>query len=37
MARVALQGIPDDLDLLNVNILRNTDEKSVLSLNGKIK
>jgi len=33
-ARLALTTIPDDIDLLDVNNLRNLDEKSVLSLNG---
>ena len=33
-ARLALATIPEDLDLLDVNNLRNLDEKSVLSLNG---
>lgn len=34
MARLALPLIPDNLDLLDVNNLKNLDEKSVLSLNG---
>ena len=33
-ARLALQSIPHDLDLLDVNLLRNLDMKSVRSLNG---
>ena len=33
-ARLALATIPEDLDLLDVNNLRNLDEKSVLSMNG---
>ncbi|XP_065184641.1 poly(A) polymerase type 3-like [Sycon ciliatum] len=33
-ARLALQSIPVDLDLLDVNLLRNLDMKSVRSLNG---
>ena len=34
-ARLALQSIPVDLDLLDVNLLRNLDMKSVRSLNGE--
>lgn len=33
-ARLALSIIPDDLDLLDENNLKNLDEKSILSLNG---
>eukprot|EP01114_Cavostelium_apophysatum_P005495 TRINITY_DN1654_c0_g1_i1.p1 TRINITY_DN1654_c0_g1~~TRINITY_DN1654_c0_g1_i1.p1 ORF type:complete len:636 (-),score=113.17 TRINITY_DN1654_c0_g1_i1:158-2065(-) len=33
-ARLALAIIPEDLDLLDINNLKNLDEKSVLSLNG---
>lgn len=33
-ARLGLSMIPDDLDLSDMNILKNVDEKSVLSLNG---
>lgn len=33
-ARLAHSIIPEDLDLLDVNTLKNIDEKSVLSLNG---
>jgi len=33
-ARLALSMIPEDLDLLDQNNLKNLDEKSVLSLNG---
>jgi poly(A) polymerase len=33
-ARLALSTIPEDLDLLDQNNLKNLDEKSVLSLNG---
>lgn len=34
-ARLALSMIPEDLDLLDITHLKNLDEKSVLSLNGK--
>eukprot|EP01113_Clastostelium_recurvatum_P030799 TRINITY_DN3779_c0_g1_i5.p1 TRINITY_DN3779_c0_g1~~TRINITY_DN3779_c0_g1_i5.p1 ORF type:complete len:778 (-),score=207.32 TRINITY_DN3779_c0_g1_i5:190-2523(-) len=33
-ARLALSMIPEDLDILDDNILKNLDDKSVLSLNG---
>lgn len=33
-ARLGLSMIPEDLDLSDINILKNVDEKSVLSLNG---
>jgi poly(A) polymerase len=33
-ARLNLSFIPEELDLIDVNILKNIDEKSVLSLNG---
>ena len=33
-ARLNLSTIPEDLDILDSNILRNVDEKSILSLNG---
>lgn len=34
-ARLALSIIPDDLDLLDEQILKNLDDKSILSLNGR--
>ena len=35
-ARLNLQSIPEDLNLLDHNLLRNLDEKCILSLNGLI-
>lgn len=34
-ARLALSTIPDDLNLLDINLLKNLDHKCVRSLNGK--
>jgi hypothetical protein len=35
-ARLPMSSIPDDIDMLDDNMLRNMDEKSVLALNGTI-
>ena len=35
-ARLGLQSIPESLDLLDLELLRNLDMKCVRSLNGKL-
>ena len=36
-ASLALPSIPDSIDLADINILRNLDERSVRSLNGTFR